>query len=193
MNEKLRRAARVAASLRKREHGRFAGGSRPLGERLWARVNMNGPVPRHHPGLGPCWVWCGATNEKGYGKIDNRRAHRVSWSLEYGGLDARDLVLHSCDNPACVRPSHLFLGSAKDNTDDMFAKGRNRHKGGFAAPRVTDEQMTAIRRAKAAGQPLLRFVKEYGLSSSTVYRIANSLGAEWWRSDSAGYRQRRSA
>lgn len=78
-----------------------------------------------------CWLWTATLSNKGYGKIgvcNPRRvasAHRVAWELTHGPIPDGLWVLHKCDVRACVNPSHLFLGMAKDNTDDMNRKGRH--------------------------------------------------------------------
>lgn len=102
--------------------------------RFWSYVDKSGPVPAHRPELGSCWMWTGSKNWKGYGQFSagettvsgrsrSSRAHRVSWVMHHG--DVGDLwVLHACDTPACVRPDHLFIGTATDNYRDMERKGR---------------------------------------------------------------------
>lgn len=93
-----------------------------LAERFWAKV-------RKSKG---CWEWTGAKQHNGYGFIHTGghvirrplRAHRASWELHYGPIPAGLWVLHRCDNPSCVRPDHLFLGSRSDNMKDCAAKGR---------------------------------------------------------------------
>jgi hypothetical protein len=108
--------------------------NRPLNVRLWECVNKDGPIPMHRPDLGPCWIWTGKLTFKGYGSIypgadfiPPRRTiatHRASWLLHYGEIPIGLWILHHCDNPPCIRPTHLFLGTAADNTRDMLAKGR---------------------------------------------------------------------
>jgi hypothetical protein len=181
-------SAREAALLRTRHSGKFAAGSRPLAERLWARVDRNGPLPEHAAHLGNCWIWWGATNERGYGLIGlgvpkkNARVHRLVWELEFGAVPAGEFVLHKCDQRTCCNPVHLFLGSSQDNTDDMFEKRRNLHKGEArpAAPRLTEEQVATIRHARASGEPVYRFMREFQVNASTVYRVANTTGKRWW-------------
>jgi hypothetical protein len=104
----------------------------PPAARFWPKVDKDGPVPAHVPHLGPCWLWTGAIDPAfGYGKFWMGRrgdspwhTHRAAWFLTFGPIPDGLNVLHRCDNPPCVNPAHLFLGTFKDNTVDMHAKGR---------------------------------------------------------------------
>ena len=92
-----------------------------------------------------CWEWLGRKNNRGYGwmttgsRLQNNRkiefAHRVSWRLHFGGIGEDLCICHKCDNPGCVRPDHLFIGTKKDNAIDMARKGRwvNQHGRGHGA------------------------------------------------------------
>ena len=88
-----------------------------------------------------CWEWTGYKDDKGYGRSSTYRryqsntlilAHRISWELYHGDIPKDDsyygtlLVCHHCDNPGCVNPNHLFLGTQKDNMQDCKRKGRTR-------------------------------------------------------------------
>ncbi len=105
----------------KKHHG---GSQRvPLTERFWEKVQITSG----------CWLWLGGFHRAGYGQINagapNPRmilAHRVAWELTLGPIPNGLLVLHYCDNPPRVNPSHLFLGTQRDNVKDMMQKGRNR-------------------------------------------------------------------
>ena len=99
--------------------------SRPVEERFWEKVQKTEG----------CWLWTGCmrAGKFQYGRLRFPRrmelAHRASWILAYGPIPPGDgfhgtCVLHRCDNPRCVRPDHLFLGTMKDNIHDMFRKGR---------------------------------------------------------------------
>lgn len=76
-----------------------------------------------------CWIWAGAKSDKRYGffKIQNKmlKAHRLSYELHKGDIPEGVLVCHSCDNPPCVNPDHLFLGTHKTNAEDRMQKGRH--------------------------------------------------------------------
>lgn len=98
----------------------------PAAERFWKKVQ------KHDDG---CWLWTAGTDGKGYGQFRIRlglktKAHRFSYELAHGPIPKADegyhgwCVLHRCDNPACVRPEHLMLGTHQDNMRDMWQKGR---------------------------------------------------------------------
>lgn len=91
--------------------------------RLWSKVAI--PSTPRHENL--CWPWTGST-AKGYGqiKVDGvvLRAHRVAYEIVCGQIGPDDHIMHTCDNPLCVNPRHLRLGSREDNMADMAAKGR---------------------------------------------------------------------
>lgn len=99
-----------------------------LEERFWAKVNKRGPKILSSR----CWDWTGSTYASGHGQIwvNSRleRAHRVSWKLAGGKIPKGKLLCHRCDRPSCVRPSHLWVGSQKDNMADAAAKGRTRNQ-----------------------------------------------------------------
>lgn len=78
-----------------------------------------------------CHLWIGAMTTRGYGSfaVDGRpeKAHRVAWALAHGGHTPDGWVLHRCDNPSCVNPMHLYVGTPKDNARDMVVRGRARN------------------------------------------------------------------
>lgn len=97
---------------------------RSLEERFWEKVNRSA--------FKGCWLWKGSTFHFGHGQFSvtqdgrrrNKKAHRVAWELTNGPIPDGLMVCHRCDNPPCVRPDHLYLGTAKDNHDDSWNKGR---------------------------------------------------------------------
>ena len=144
-------------------------------EDFWARVEEQGDRG--------CRVWTGGRNN-GYGHLrfqgKVRYAHRVAWLLTHGDLPTHLDVLHECDNPPCVNPAHLFLGTHADNMADKAAKGRvPRLRGSLNGhSRVTEAQVVEMRRLYAAGlanQPEL--AARYGMHQSNVSLIV--LGKHW--------------
>ena len=101
----------------------------PIQARFWKQVNFSGSQVKHVKLNGRCWEWLGYISSWGYGQIKingkMQKAHRASFAFE-NKIPNGMLVLHKCDNPKCVRPSHLFLGTNRDNMRDMISKGRDR-------------------------------------------------------------------
>jgi len=101
----------------------------PLAERFWAKVDKTGgPLLSPHVDT-PCWLWVGSIRPDGYGQFAVRTstpipAHQQAWALAHGRPPRGLWVLHRCDVRHCVRPTHLFLGTPKDNAQDMARKGR---------------------------------------------------------------------
>lgn len=102
-----------------------------------------------------CWEWTGPRNPDGYGKVSSLvKAHRLSWEMCNGVVPSGLHVLHTCDNRACVRPDHLFLGTHQDNMRDREAKGR-----GIRGERVGIARFNeiSIRRIRIAGQAISKY------------------------------------
>lgn len=97
-----------------------------LDARFWCKVDKKGPVSRRCGTR--CWLWTAGKLPSGYGKFKvfgvEEYAHRVAWELSNGCIPISLCVLHKCDNPSCVRHSHLFLGTKADNNADRSRKGR---------------------------------------------------------------------
>lgn len=100
--------------------------------RFFAKVDKNGPVPAHYPELGPCWIWTAATTPAGYGQIVwNRKlwiASRFAYAYFIALFPEHLDVRHKCDNPPCVNPDHLILGTRLENMLDMKERGRAQRK-----------------------------------------------------------------
>ncbi len=153
---------------------------RPLAERLRGHTKQ----------VGECWLWTGQVNASGYGRIeiaDKRcQAHRVSWEVHRGPIPDGLSVLHNCpdgDNPRCINPKHLFLGTHLDNMRDMAQKGRaaktalshpeSRPRGSRApSALLTEEAVRAIRSRYAEGGVTLReLALVYGVHKATIGAI----------------------
>ncbi len=171
---------------------------RTLAERFWSHVEKSEQG---------CWLWTASRMVSGYGQFGIRKgvltgAHRMAWKLTFGAIPDGLLVCHKCDNKLCVRPDHLFLGTASDNVHDMIAKGRHsgitkpesfrrgeKHhwrlhpemtlKGGLNPnAKLTTEQVIAIReRGTAGSMPRKEIAAEYGVATALVGQILR--GTAW--------------
>lgn len=119
-----------------------------------------------------CWIWQGRTSDRGYGVLHfndrNFGAHRLSYMVHKGGIPNGMLVCHKCDVRKCINPEHLFLGTVKDNADDMVKKGRHRHGENATCVKLTDEQIREIRQSNVPG---IELCKQYGVSDNTISSI----------------------
>lgn len=153
-----------------------------LAERFWSKVDKSGD----------CWLWTASRDGRGYGhfgiKGKMEGSHRVSWWLDSGEWPKGLCVLHKCDNPLCVRPEHLFIGSQHENMADMSNKGRrsagDKHsitQRGMnnGRSKLTEVQVLESRQLYSTGmftQQTLAFL--YGISQVHMGRILNK---ENWR------------
>lgn len=114
-----------------------------------------------------CWLWNGSKKQMGYGLFmaNNRRflAHRLSFFMRFGKL-GNELVLHRCDNPSCVNPDHLFLGSHQDNASDKVSKGRQSKGSRTGVSKLTEEQVLDLRRRFKNGERPWDVSMEIGMS-----------------------------
>jgi hypothetical protein len=123
-----------------------------------------------------CWEWLGYRDPNGYGRLNVGGrpilASRVSYLLHYGDVPGGKYVCHKCDNPPCVNPEHLFLGTQADNVADMQAKGRARKRGlpgvSHHAAKLTDDRVRAIRSSDASDAAL---AKEFGVTRATIHAV----------------------
>ena len=135
-------------------------------DRFWMRIEKT------HT----CWIWKGGKN-RGYGQIDvNNKliyTHRFSWELHYGTIPNGLHVLHSCDNPSCVNPEHLFLGTHKDNMQDMVKKGRKAVILGemWGHAKLSALDVIHIRELIARGEKQRVIAKDYGVRPATISLI----------------------
>lgn len=144
----------------------------PLAERLWRKVDLRGPDE--------CWPWTGACTTHGYGVINTGGrgplvgTHRLSWVLANGPIAAGLEVCHSCDNPPCCNPAHLFLGTHRDNMRDAAAK--RRMPGSRNNAKLSLDDADAIRAAWAAGGTTQRaLAARYGVHNSAISRTVRGL------------------
>jgi hypothetical protein len=155
---------------------------RPLWDKFIEKINFNGSLILSTP----CWEWTASKRGTGYGQLGNGFGkaplvvHRLSWELHYGKIPDKLCVCHKCDNPPCVNPEHLFLGTHKDNMQDKMAKDRSnrylipekykRDKNVDIRIKITDEQVRSIRQDI---RTLSVIAEDYSVDQSTISKIRN--------------------
>lgn len=143
-----------------------------LDERFWNKVEKTD---------GGCWEWQGYKNYDGYGcfKLEGKvkHSHRLAYEELVGTIPEGLYVLHHCDNPSCVNPNHLFLGTNQDNMTDMVKKGRqSRLKGEkHGRAKLAEEDVIEIRRRVSVGKHGIqtKLGKEFNVSQTLISKIAN--------------------
>ena len=140
---------------------------KPLATRIMSNVDVN---------ENNCLVWNKSVSHNGYGLMNvggkNARVHRVAFELAFGYIPEGKQVCHSCDNPPCCNPSHLFLGTAKQNAEDRQNKGRGGKR--MRGTKLTTKDVQFIRSAQESVKDL---ATRFDISVSTVYSIIN--GSRW--------------
>jgi len=137
-----------------------------------------------------CWVWTGYKNHKGYGRVAyyingktiRLGAHRLSYLLHTGEDPGSLCVCHKCDNPSCINPQHLFLGTIGDNNRDAFRKGRNKTIGQHrldgehnSNAKYTKEIVREIRSLYKNGWTINQLVEKFDGSRGGIYAIVNRI------------------
>lgn len=149
---------------------------RPLEDRFWEHVRKSDD----------CWEWTAHRSRDGYGMIGlerkgTDRTHRVSWRLHFGSIPDGLQVLHRCDNPACVRPDHLWLGTQTENIADMDAKGRRRFNSakGTQLPqaKLTEADIPVIRQMISEGVIDRLIAERFGVTRLAILLIRH--GKNW--------------
>jgi hypothetical protein len=156
-------------------------------QRFWSKVEKTET----------CWIWKASKRAKGYGafvwatddgQVIQGRAHRFAYELMHGPIPNDLCALHKCDNPACVNPDHIFIGTKADNNADMRQKGRHVPGGTHCGKsgkwpraeahhnaRLTMETALQIRADRLSGLSYSQIAKKHKVSNSSAYKIANNL------------------
>lgn len=137
-----------------------------------------------HDPVSGCWLWTAGCCADGYGNFRNGKmvgAHRVSWELHVGPIPDGLCVLHTCDNPPCVNPTHLFLGTHADNIADRDSKGRQAGGERHGCAKLTADD---VRRIQTNRDPQRVIADKYGVSPRTISNI--QCGRSWKHTGGGG-------
>jgi hypothetical protein len=131
--------------------------------------------PKVHKSDG-CWEWKASRFPNGYGQMrvsNEQYAHRISWILAFGQIPGGMNVLHRCDNRACVRPDHLFVGTQAENVADMRSKGRSNDPEGERnhSAKLTESQVRDIREHYSRGESLASLGRRFGVMFQSIQAI----------------------
>lgn len=140
---------------------------------------------RHYmPGDPPsseCWIWTSTCDEPGYGILGfgkrNVFAHRISYEIFVGPIPDGLITRHTCDNPPCVNPAHLLLGTDADNSDDKVSRKRHAHGVAHSHAKLDDDAIREIRTLRAAGRMYKDIAPIYGVHPGTIGGIVR--GERW--------------
>lgn len=150
----------------------------PILERFWSKVDKsNGPLG--------CWLWTGGkqTSEHGvifYSKTGRYLAHRFCFKLMYGDMiNEKPCVCHKCDNPSCVNPLHLFLGTITDNNNDRQKKGRTPKGSKCGASKLNENDVLEIRKLLSLGVNRKEICKKFNIINSTISSIKTKQNWRW--------------
>jgi hypothetical protein len=122
-----------------------------------------------------CWNWTARKNKDGYGQVwinhKSYYAHRISWSLKNGEIPKGMYILHSCDNPGCVNPNHLFLGTQADNVMDCFKKGKTTFGERDHFAKLKEKEVFEIRRLYKTGVVSQKLLSKMFMVSNTQINL----------------------
>jgi len=122
-----------------------------------------------------CWLWIGARHEFGYGWFElngkAQTAHTIAFAECYGPIPTGMNVCHECDNPPCVRPNHLFLGTQQDNLSDMREKNRHQKGETNGHAKLTEQDIETIRQMYSQGTFQRVIAAQYGVHQVTISKI----------------------
>lgn len=133
--------------------------------------------------LSGCWNWTGVIVRGGYGQYRHAGkmvyAHRFAYEREFGAIPGGLFVCHSCDNPKCCNPAHLFLGNHADNMRDKVSKDRQSRQQGALNPsaKLREKDVLEILEFRELGMPITRLAKAYGVTKQTISQICS--GQKW--------------
>lgn len=143
---------------------------KPIEERFWEKVEKSSDPDG-------CWNWIAAPATNGYGQFGNGElAHRWAWKFTFGDIPKGLWVLHKCDNRKCCNPAHLFLGTRKDNIEDMIKKGRSIRGERVGSSKLTQEDVVFIRETYAKGNVTQEILaQQFNVSRNAVNLIVRRL------------------
>ena len=144
--------------------------SHTLTERFWGYVDIRNPEE--------CWEWKGTRTAANYGLIwwndGLQYAHRLSLELDGRPVPVRWHACHTCDNPPCVNPNHLFPGTPRTNVQDMILKGRHSHGDSHHNAKITDEEVLIVRQLAEKGVFLSDIAEQFGVTPGYVSEIVSN-------------------